>query len=402
MRLRRRRHCFIAISDQPNLDVAAFLRGEVKWSTAPTIELMCPLLAESIPLEADDLRALALCPADQWVDIDSLALGTGVSVQSWRSLVDRRVVFADSGRDDDLLEREERAARMGWEPRALLYHRFSSWRGVSGTEATRDHSAEAERARLESHVARYGRPPEAFVRQPQSQHTQFLAAPGRGALQALLRRRLTTRAFDQSRALDQDSLSGVLFAAFGVHGTRQLPSSMTALKKGSPSGGGLHPIEAYVLIAKVSGMAAGLYHYRSDIHALDLLLALPEAGVRERMCAAAAGQAYFAEAHAAVLHVARFGRHFWKYVEHHKAYKAILMDSAHVSQTIYLAATELDLGAYYTAAVNDADVDAWLGLDGVAASCVAMSGFGIPDKGRSELHFIADPYDPLEARRSAG
>ena len=57
-----------------------------------------------------------------------------------------------------------------------------------------------------------------------------------------------------------------------------------------------------------------------------------------------------------MIHVARFDRNFWKYAQHRKAYKAVLMDSAHLSQTFYLTAAHLGLGAFYTAAINDADI----------------------------------------------
>jgi putative peptide maturation dehydrogenase len=400
MRLRRRQHCFIEINDQAAIDFAAFFRGEVRWQASANIALLCPFLAQPIALDADDLRIVAMCPSERWLEMDELIHATGASERRLRSLVERNALFSDCASDDGMQRREQAASRMGWDPLALLYHRMTRWSGVAGTEATREHSAPAERARLQAHVTRYGRPPEAFVRQPHAQGTEFLAAPRTDQLGALLERRFTTRAFDQSRALDRDALAQVLFAAFGAFGTRRLPNSLLALKKASPSGGGLHPIEAYVLVAKVAGLASGLYHYRTDIHALDSLLALSETAVREKMCTAAAGQAYFAEAHVAVLHVARFERHFWKYVEHHKAYKAVLMDSAHISQTLYLASTALDLGAYYTAAINDADVDEWLGLDGIRESCLAMSGFGYPDPHRSELHFIPEPYDPTQARRT--
>lgn len=401
MRLRRRQHSFIEIDDQPALEIAAFFRGEIRWQRQPRIALLCPLLPTRIPLDADELRVVALCPASAWIDMDALMRSTGATEAQLRALAGKHALLADSGVGMDLLQREQEAAQMGWDPIALLYHRMTGWSGVAGTEASREHSDDAERSRLDAHVAKYGRPPEAFVRKAQAGHTELLAAPRMDDLQALLRKRFTTRAFDQSRPLERDALAQVLYAAFGVFGKRRLPNALTALKKGSPSGGGLHPVEAYVLVADVAGLACGLYHYRADIHALDLLAALPQASVREKMCAAAAGQAYFAEAHVAVLHVARFGRHFWKYVEHHKAYKAILMDSAHVSQTLYLAATARGLGAYYTAAINDTDIDRWLGLDGVGEGCVAMSGFGHPDPVRQELHFIADHYDPI-AERAVG
>ena len=41
------------------------------------------------------------------------------------------------------------------------------------------------------------------------------------------------------------------------------------LKRTSPSGGGLHPVEAYPLIRNVEGIKPGLYHYDARDHALE-------------------------------------------------------------------------------------------------------------------------------------
>ena len=85
---------------------------------------------------------------------------------------------------------------------------------------------------------------------------------------------------------------------------------------------------------------------------------------------------------------ARFERAFWKYRNHQKALAAVLMDAAHLSQTLYLVCTELGLGAFVTAAVNNADIDEHLGLDGYGDGTVAVCGFGIPAAERS-------PFDPV-------
>ena len=63
------------------------------------------------------------------------------------------------------------------------------------------------------------------------------------------------------------------------------------------------------------------------------------------------------------------------------------MDAAHLSQTLYLVAAERGLGAYITAAVNNADIDAALGLDGVHEGTLAVCGFG---KAAAE----PSPFDP--------
>ena len=82
---------------------------------------------------------------------------------------------------------------------------------------------------------------------------------------------------------------------------------------------------------------------------------------------------------------ARFARNHWKYRSHRKAYAGILMDAAHLSQTLQLVSTELGLGAFVTLAINARDIDDRLGLDGVAEGAVAMVGCGPRAPGRSPL-----------------
>jgi nitroreductase len=59
----------------------------------------------------------------------------------------------------------------------------------------------------------------------------------------------------------------------------------------------------------------------------------------------------------------RFGRTFWKYRNHPKAYRVTILDVGHLSQTLFLSATELGLGAYITAAINEVDIEQRVGLD---------------------------------------
>jgi nitroreductase len=74
----------------------------------------------------------------------------------------------------------------------------------------------------------------------------------------------------------------------------------------------------------------------------------------------------------------------------------MLMDAAHLSQTLYLVATERGLGAYVTAAVNGADVDARLGLDGVREGVLAVCGLGVPAATPSPFDAPFKPYVPRE------
>ena len=88
----------------------------------------------------------------------------------------------------------------------------------------------------------------------------------------------------------------------------------------------------------------------------------------------------------------RFERNFWKYRNHAKAYRATILDVGHLSQTLYLAATELGLAAFITAAINEGDIEDAFGLDPMQQGVMSVSGFGHRGVERNDIEF-----DPLNA-----
>lgn len=77
----------------------------------------------------------------------------------------------------------------------------------------------------------------------------------RSALGALLARRMSCRRFG-GRAVALQSLATLLHAGYGVQGASQL-GDYELLTRSVPSGGGLYPLEAYVLARRVEGIAPG-------------------------------------------------------------------------------------------------------------------------------------------------
>ena len=220
----------------------------------------------------------------------------------------------------------------------------------------------------------------------------------KGELYDVLLRRRTTRSFDRGAPLAQWELAVVLRYVFGYHGYVPLLGQVTTLKRTSPSAGGFHPVEAYPLIMAVDELDPGLYHYNPAQHALELLAPL---GVDEARAAANAfvcGQTYFGDAHVVVVLAARFDRAFWKYRNHRKALTALMMDAAHLSQTLYLVATELGLGAFVTAAINNVDIEERLGIDGYREGVLAVCGFGRPAAERSPFDPEFLPFVPRQTR----
>ena len=200
--------------------------------------------------------------------------------------------------------------------------------------------------------------------------------------------RKTSRAFATDTPMRLDDLATILRYVFGAVGSAHNVADVECIKRTSPSGGSMHPIEAYPIVTNVEGIEPGIYHYDWLRHRLEPIAALEEARVTvTRMLA---GQDYFGDAHVSIVLAARFARNHWKYRRHNKAYPGMLMDAAHLSQTLYLVAAELGLGAFVTLAVNGREIDERLGLDGIEEGTLAVCGCGVRAPGTSplELRFL--------------
>jgi putative peptide maturation dehydrogenase len=397
VRLRRRRYLLLRVADEPVLDIARFLRGEIEVGSAPECTLLCPVRGQSLPLTAADVALIMTLPADRWL-MPAELLSKQEEVQArLLDLAKRGVLLSDPAPEgwDDLVPGEQGLEKMQWLDLAAVYHAHTRWQGVAGSNVSQARDEEDHRVRLERLREIRGDPPAHFVRRPDAEERTALRVPVLTGVffDALLARR-TTRAYRSEQSLPLSALELMLYAVFGTHGVKYFAPGIVGIKRTSPSGGALHPIEAYVLLINVDELPAGLYHYETGAHALARLERMDNTSARDLACAFTAGQGYFAEAHALVIHVARFDRNFWKYGQHRKAYKTVLMDSAHLSQTFYLTAAHLGLGAFYTAAINDADIGDRLKLRPTREAAIGINGVGVADSGRDELHFVPDPYRP--------
>jgi putative peptide maturation dehydrogenase len=268
---------------------------------------------------------------------------------------------------------------VAWHPGAALFH-FSTRLEDSDLALPSDQAqvaANASRAAAEF-VERHGPPPPHF--HSTGGETVELPPAGReGGLYEALARRRTTRGFDAARPVTLEQLAVVLHEVFGARAfSRVHDDEVVILRKGSPSGGGLHPVEAYPVLRSVEGARPGLYHYAVREHMLELVAPLDVAQAGAAISSFTTGQSYFASAAAAIVLTGRFERSFWKYREHPTAYAAVLMDAAALSQSLYLVCAELGLGAFFTNLLNAKNVEAALGLDGYREGAVALAGFGVP------------------------
>jgi putative peptide maturation dehydrogenase len=322
------------------------------------------------------------------------------------ALARKGLLVVDGSEDKELNElrrREEGLAANEWNLYAAAYHFLTRWRDVDVSAdaapggRTVEGMPEVSAEMIEKFIELYGPPPDGFHELEPPRPVIELPVDDRdGDLYRALLARKTTRAFDPEASLELGELSTVLRYVFGAHGWAPIVGDLFGLRRTSPSGGGLHPVEAYPLVSRVDGVEPGLYHYRTRDHALELVAPLSPDEASPLTTNFVSGQAYFGAAQVSVILTARYYRSFWKYRRHQKAYSALLMDAAHLSQTLYLVAAELGLGAYVTVAINSAAIDERLGLDPVSEGALAIVGFGRPTNRPTPFEPTFRPYVPRD------
>ena len=125
-----------------------------------------------------------------------------------------------------------------------------------------------------------------------------------------------------------DELATVLGLTAGVQQWVQADGHLAPLKT-SPSGGARHPIECYVVVRRVKGLRAGIYHYEGGRHCLEKVGGPVPI---ERMRAYLPNSGYFANASAMVFFTAVFERILWRY-PYSRAYRAALVEAGHMARS---------------------------------------------------------------------
>jgi SagB-type dehydrogenase family enzyme len=171
--------------------------------------------------------------------------------------------------------------------------------------------------------------------------------------------------------ITSDELSYLLWASSGVQRTERGFEFRTA-----PSAGALYPIETYVVVNRVDGVPAGVYHYSVKEHCLDVIT---QGDASSEIAIAALGQRMCLEAAAVIVWTAVFQRSKWKYGQ--RAYRYIYLDAGHVGGNLALAATAIGLGSCQVGALFDEEVNKLVGVDGAEESVVYMSVVGKPHLG---------------------
>jgi len=344
-----------------------------------------PQLSVPVEIDAGDAVLLGgLSPSD-WVPAAPLREAHGPT--RVRRLLKAGLLIGSTKAWAAQRDTDERFRDLHWHGLAAAWHAASRWDGIDAAGEVKAAGLDTAQELREA----YGAPPPMLHERGDAQARIGLPRAERTALDDLLDARATCRNFDTNKPLPLPQLVQVLERAFGARGQVHGADDFDVLKRTSPSGGALHPTECYLIARKVEGLPPGLYHYRPGDHALqplplDAAAVLADAGKHadaQGMDAleflswiAVGGQQWFADAPVLCVLAPRFVRNYWKYRNHPKAYRVCILDIGHLSQTFLLSATELGLGSYVTAAINEADLERAFGLTHWIDGPLAICGLG--------------------------
>ncbi len=171
---------------------------------------------------------------------------------------------------------------------------------------------------------------------------------GQVTVEKALWRRRSVRTFTEA-ALSTREVGQLAWSAQGLNQGK--------VRRTAPSAGATYPMELYVVAGRVEGLKPGLYHYRPDIHALELMRA---GDLRQELAAAALGQRAITSASVVLVLAADYSRTAGRYGERTPRY--VHMEAGHVGENVHLQCEALGLGTVMIGAFQDDLVKKFLGI----------------------------------------
>jgi len=379
MRVRRCAVVFLEPREEIGFDLSSLLSGGAGLRRQRRWLALAAHLDGEIEIDADERELLGRLSPGEWSSTETLADAPPAALERLLAL---GLLIGEDSAHAGHRERDQRLRDGHWWPASAMLHRLARWEGVDGVA---DMEAK-DMTTVSGLLDKLGAPPPPMHERVPAAQRIALPEIAPGEFDALLARRATCRNFDRERPLPQHLFAHMLQRTFAAQAQLRTHDDAVFLKKHTPSAGGLHPTEAYLVVQNVEGVAPGLYHYHPVAHALEPLPP-PNEALAAFALRALAGQHWFAGAPVLAVLAPRYARCFWKYRHHAKAYRALVLDSGHLSQTLYLSATELGLGAFVTCAVNEVDIERAFGLDPLIEGPLAVCGFGWRSAERSTAEF---------------
>ena len=201
----------------------------------------------------------------------------------------------------------------------------------------------------------------------------------------LLRERHSERDFDDQEPIKLAELAQLLDSAARVQSKWTSPldfgdggPDVDYTRRPYPSAGSAYELELYLAVANCEGLEPGFYHYDADRHAMA-----PIKVRTQELDAMFAGAEYAMDALASpqilITIAARFDRINWKYSA--IAYSLILKNVGVLLQTLYLTATDMDLGG---CAVGTSNIELFSKMTGLPFHVEGPVGLFALGRGQAE------------------
>src|SRR5471030_904009 len=234
MKIRRCAVLYLEPREELAIDWASLFAGGSTLAASLRWMALAPHLDREIAIELADVAALGAYGQTVWTERAEAERRHGGAVIA--RLLELGLLLGDAPEYAAQRERDETLRSQHWRPMSALAHTYGRWNDVRIDTG-------AQFPSFQELLSNYGVPP----------------APAGGALDDTLLQRYTGRNFDRQATLPLALAARLLQRSFGAQQQRLVSDDATVLKKTSPSAGGLHPIEAYVLAQRIDGVAPGLY-----------------------------------------------------------------------------------------------------------------------------------------------
>ncbi len=181
----------------------------------------------------------------------------------------------------------------------------------------------------------------------------------------LIKKRRTIREYTGNE-ISFEIFSKILYSSYGI----TYKDSVKELKA-SPSAGARFPIRIYVAIFRVENLKPGIYLYDEKTNSIVLI---SEGDYRKELHEICLEQDHIKTSSFMLIMVARSLKTTYRYGD--RGFRYIYMDSAYISENIYLASTHYGVGTCAIGAFSDKAFNEFLSLDGVSDFVVLANTVG--------------------------
>jgi len=172
-------------------------------------------------------------------------------------------------------------------------------------------------------------------------------------------------------AFDRAALARMLHFSLGILHRRRLADGSTRDFRAAPATGALYHIDAYLVVADLADLAAGVYHFAPHDFSLRRLR---EGDFRAVVAEAAARRARVAESYATIVLASTFWRNAWKY--RRRAYRHVFWDGGTVIAQLVAAAAADGWPSEVLLGFADVPIEELCGLDPEREGIVALIPVG--------------------------